>query len=199
MPAQLLHSEDVSSADRVTDRERLLQHLATNAAPRGFAIAYDLLGQRSAAEDAVQEALARACESHARLRDPDAVDGWFFRILTNICLRVLRRRRLGRTIRELLPGGRDEPNPAMAADVAIFTGEAELATDEVVARRAEAAMMLAALDRLPAKQRTALVLRYGHDLAVADVADMLGIGTSTAKTHLVRGLRRLREVMRRES
>ena len=45
------------------------------------------------------------------------------------------------------------------------------------------------------QQRTALVLRYGHDLPVAEVADLLGVELATAKTHLVRGLARLRDLM----
>jgi RNA polymerase sigma-70 factor (ECF subfamily) len=39
------------------------------------------------------------------------------------------------------------------------------------------------------------VLRYGHDLGVPEIAQMLGVGEATAKTHLVRGLARLRDLM----
>jgi RNA polymerase sigma-70 factor (ECF subfamily) len=39
------------------------------------------------------------------------------------------------------------------------------------------------------------VLRYGHDLPVADIATLLGVEPATAKTHLVRGLARLRDLM----
>ena len=45
------------------------------------------------------------------------------------------------------------------------------------------------------QQRAALVLRYGHDLAVGEIASMLGVELATAKTHLVRGLARLRDLM----
>ena len=51
------------------------------------------------------------------------------------------------------------------------------------------------LDGLAPKQRAAVVLRYGHDLSVAEIADILGVEPATAKTHLVRGLGRLRELM----
>jgi len=39
------------------------------------------------------------------------------------------------------------------------------------------------------------VLRYGHDMPVATIAEMLGVELATAKTHLVRGLARLRDLM----
>ena len=51
------------------------------------------------------------------------------------------------------------------------------------------------LDDLSPQQRTALVLRYGHDLPVPEIAAMLGVELATAKTHLVRGLARLRDLM----
>ena len=51
------------------------------------------------------------------------------------------------------------------------------------------------LDELSAQQRAALVLRYGHDLPVGEIADMLGVELATAKTHLVRGLAKLRDLM----
>jgi RNA polymerase sigma-70 factor, ECF subfamily len=51
------------------------------------------------------------------------------------------------------------------------------------------------LEELSTQQRTALVLRYGHDLPVGEIAELLGVELATAKTHLVRGLARLRDLM----
>ena len=67
--------------------------------------------------------------------------------------------------------------------------------DHALAERRDIAAMLGNLEALPAKQRAALVLRYGHDLPVPEVASALGVELATAKTHLVRGLARLRELM----
>ena len=74
-------------------RGRLLAELAAGPARKGYAIAYDLLRNRAEAEEAVQEALARACENLEDLREPGAAAGWFLRIVTTTCLRTLRRRR----------------------------------------------------------------------------------------------------------
>lgn len=170
-------------------RERLLGRLVASAAPRGYRIAYDLLGNRAEAEDAVQEALARACESCSRLRDEGAIDGWFYRVLTNLCLRALRRRRLRRLF--FGDGSAEEDAGPPVPD--------ELRADRELARRRDIASLLRAIDRLPDKQRAALLLRYGHELSVEEVADMLGVSPATAKTHLIRGLRRLRTLMERVS
>ena len=195
MPVPILQSETVHREDRpATDRQQLLHRLATESARRGFRIAYDLLGDRIEAEDAVQEALARACESYGRLREPLAAEAWFLRVLVNVCMRTLRRRRFVGVMRSLWPVERrgldEELGIADAGDPDALTA------DELLVRRAEVTRLLRALDGLSSKQRTALVLRYGHDLSVPEVAEMLGVGGGTAKTHLVRGLRRLRRAMR---
>ena len=174
---------------RAERRERLLHLLVESAAPRGFHIARDLLGSREEAEDAVQEALARACEQCHRIREPEAVEGWFYRVLTNLCLKTLRRRRLRRLFL-----GREQP-----ADGAPPPAISEPGADRQLAHNQDVTHLLAALDRVPSKQRTALLLRYGHDLPVGTIADMLGVSPATVKTHLVRGLRRLRKTMERNS
>src|SRR5206468_7957019 len=83
---------------RADARARLLAELAAGPARKGYGIAYDLLGNRAEAEEAVQDALARACESIGDLRDPAAASAWFLRIVTTQCLRTLRRRRLRRRL-----------------------------------------------------------------------------------------------------
>ena len=186
------YGQAVGTAERASDRrdtrrDALLGRLARAASERGLRIAYDLLGSRDQAEDAVQEALARACESCDRVREPDAVEGWFYRVLTNICLRTLRRRRF----RQLFFGRAED-----AGDSAASPRDARV--DNVLARQGDIATLMHALDRLPAMQRTALLLRYGHDQSITDIAGMLGVQPATVKTHLVRGLRKLRTIMERE-
>ena len=95
---------------RADARSRLLGELAAAPARKGYGIAYDLLGNRAEAEEAVQDALARACESIGDLRDPSAASAWFLRIVTTQCLRTLRRRRLRRRLFGWMTGpkGKDD-------------------------------------------------------------------------------------------
>jgi RNA polymerase sigma-70 factor (ECF subfamily) len=181
-------------------RSRLLSELAAGPARRGYAVAYDLLGNRAEAEEAVQEALARACENIGELRDPIAAPAWFLRIVTTMCLRTLRRRRLRRSLFGWLDRKPDEsvaPTEQTGAEFApmMHATEAVPAPHDSLSDRERLGALLASLDDLPAKQRAALVLRYGHDLSVPEVAQMLGVEHATAKTHLVRGLARLRDLM----
>lgn len=187
----------------VTDaRSRLLAELADGPARRGYGIAYDLLGNRAEAEEAVQEALARACENLDDLREPGAAPGWFLRIVTTTCLRTLRRRRLRKAVFGRFFGGDEvretEERPRAlpgSGDEVPLHGTTSARADHELSDRRDIAALLGNLESLPAKQRAALVLRYGHDLPVPEVASMLGVELATAKTHLVRGLARLRELM----
>jgi len=189
-------------ATRADARSRLLAELAATPARKGYAIAYDLLGNRAEAEEAVQEALARACEAIADLRDPAAAPAWFLRIVTTMCLRTLRRRRLKKRLFGWWPGKDDELD---AAPTSADTGTDDIAgrmhavatIEPRVALEGQQALtaMMTKLEILSPQQRTALVLRYGHDLPVAEVAELLGVELATVKTHLVRGLARLRDLM----
>jgi len=165
---------DLAATMEGVDRDAAVRRLVELAAGRGFAIAVDLLGGRAEAEDAVQDAVMRALGGLARLRDPDALDGWFYRVLTNGCLRTLRRRRITRAFARLV-GARGD------------TGylPAHLGRDH--------ARLLGLIDALPAMQKAALVLRHGHELSVEEIASMLDVGTETVKTHLKRARARLRE------
>jgi RNA polymerase sigma-70 factor (ECF subfamily) len=187
-------------ASRADARGRLLSELAAAPARKGYGIAYDLLGNRAEAEEAVQEALVRACESIADLRDPAAAPAWFLRIVTTMCLRTLRRRRLRRALFGWWPSkDEDAPPPAegeRGRDVAErLHAQPAPAAPEAIASQQLLARLFRHLDQLSAQQRTALVLRYGHDLPVAEIAELLGVEPATAKTHLVRGLARLRDLM----
>lgn len=193
----------VSPADA---RGRLLAELAGGPARRGYSIAYDLLGTRAEAEEAVQEALARACENIGDLRDPVAAPAWYLRIVTTVCLRQLRRRKLRRTLfgrfwsepRDESQSEDDAPAVPPATDeIAEMVHAAPPAPPpaDALASREQLAALLRSLDDLSPQQRTALVLRYGHDLPVPEVAQLLGVELATAKTHLVRGLARLRDLM----
>lgn len=188
---------------RADARSRLIAELAAGPARKGYGIAYDLLGNRAEAEEAVQDALARACESIGDLRDPAAAPAWFLRIVTTQCLRTLRRRRLRRRLFGWMGGNKGEVvDAAPVQDDGATDDIAERmhsmngpAPREALANREELGALMGRLTDLSPQQRTALTLRYGHDLSVGEVAELLGVELATVKTHLVRGLARLRELM----
>ncbi len=153
---------------------------------RLFSTAYRLTGRRADAEDLTAETFLRAYRSlagfdAARLEalQPRA---WLSTILVNEWRNQCRRS----ARRPTVAGGEAAatPDPEDPVDVA---GVAECREDG----RRLAAMLL----ELPERQRMAVVLRYLGDLPMAEVAEVMGCPVGTAKSHLHRGLRRLRETV----
>src|SRR5437870_5472932 len=83
--------------------ERAFARAAEEYAVRLYSVAYRLLGSRADAEDAVQRALLKAFEARESYAPRWAILTWLYRVLTNVCIDELRRRR--RAPPEPLPRG----------------------------------------------------------------------------------------------
>lgn len=129
-----------------------------------YQAAYRLLGDRAAAEDAAQEALARAFVRWSRVADHALP--WVVRVATNLGIDEARRR---------------VPRRGVLVD--------DVPVDGDVDRRLD---LVRALARLPKRQREVVALRYLADLDDAAVARTLGISTGAVKQHAARGLAALR-------
>lgn len=132
------------------------------------------------AEEVVQDAFVATHGRWGRLRDPDRALAYLRQAVVNRSRSALRHRGVvERHARDegLLPAER-----AAGADDAAVAGE----------RRAT---VLAALARLPERQREVLVLRHYAGLSEAEIAEALGISSGSVKTHASRGNARLRELL----
>ncbi len=142
-------------------------------------LALIIVGDREAAEDIVQDAF---CGLHRRwdaLRDSGKALPYVRSAVLNGCRSEARR------IRTSLARGRGDGAylaPAWSAESVV------MATEE----RRE---VIAALKRLPARQREALLLRYFLDLSEADTAAAMRISRGTAKSTVARGLAALRHLL----
>lgn len=134
-----------------------------------YRLAYSMLGNRTAAEDAVQDAAMKAWRAAGRLRDDSGdLRPWFLTIVANQC-RSIRRSRWSRVIRlARLPEVADAA-PATDARLDLERALAGLSIDH----------------------RDVLALRYFLDLSVDEVARVLGISTAATKSRLHRALRAL--------
>ena len=149
------------------DLERLLRANARSM----LRFADFVLHDRSAAEDAVQEAFMIAYQRRATLRDDAVFVPWLRTIVLRECLRWRRRRwlqNLGLTDRVAAPA---TPDPATQVDLA------------------------RAVRRLSPKLRAVVYLHYYEDRTLANLAAELGIPQSTAKTRLYEALRRLQAAL----
>jgi len=138
-------------------------------------LAYLLCGDRHRAEDAVSEAFVRVYRRWRRggIEHPRA---YIRRAVVNEVNSRFRRLTVER--REATKHSGDDRGLRAADD-----------------QLADADLLFRALQTLPERQRTALVLRYYGAFSEADIATTMGIAVGTVKSSVSRGLERLRAVM----
>ncbi|MFE7188402.1 SigE family RNA polymerase sigma factor [Kitasatospora sp. NPDC057541] len=130
--------------------------------------AFLITGDVHDARDLLHDALSRVYVRRGAIRDPGAAEAYVRRAMVRTHVSRWRRTRR-EVLTSLLPD-----SPVAAVD----PGDEELE---------------GALRSLPPRQRAAVVLRYYADLSVAQVAEELGCSTATAKTHLARAMKTLRQ------
>ncbi len=162
----------------MTDRVPTWEEVARDHGRFLYAVAYRLTGNHQEAQDVVQDALLRIRRGLETYR-PGSFEGWLARIVTNVFLDDVRRRRR-RPTSPLVAGHERRLPAADAAD------EASESLSEDVQR---------ALDALPPEFRAAVVLRDVADLGYDEIADQLGVPVGTVRSRIHRGRRMLREVL----
>jgi RNA polymerase sigma-70 factor (ECF subfamily) len=138
--------------------------------PRLLAISRGLVGT-DAAEDVVQDAYLRARSRYRQLRDASLFDAWVSRIVINLCFNRHRDRR--RLLDRLPFLGRP--------------GDADGRRD---------AGLRELIERLPPRDRTLVVLYYGHGYQVEEIAAILGLTSTNARTILFRARAKLGDWLR---
>lgn len=126
-------------------------------------LGYQLTGRRDVAEDLVQEAMVRAYREWGRISSYERPDLWLRRAVLNLA--TSRWRRQSTAARSWIASGR-------AREVSGPSAETDAVWEQV--------------RRLPRRQAEVIVLYYGCDLPVGDVAGILDCSAGTVRTHLVR-------------
>ena len=142
-----------------------------------------LLGTADRAEDAAQEAFARAYRAFASYDAAQPFAGWVMSIARNYCLDLLRRRG-----KEVALFG-TEAEEAAAADAPSVDGLGAALTRE------RAAAVNAAVAKLPERYRVPLALAYYSDADYDDIATTLGITRNHVGVLLCRAKQLLRQTL----
>ena len=136
-----------------------------------------MTGDQPTAEDVVQDAFLGLYRRWSALHDADKAIGYLRSSVLNGCRSVhrVRFRRQGITL--------DPPEPVDSAEAEAMLGEAHRE-------------VLAALRRLPRRQREAVVLRYYLDMTEDQAAQAMGVGRGTVKSSTHRGLAALARMLK---
>ncbi len=166
----------------MTDGERFAE-AAAPLVPHMLRAAVALLGPVDG-EDATQEAITRAWQARAALRDQDALRPWLLRITVNVC-RQWHRGRFGthRRLTEPLPEASREEDAGVLALLGADPGTSDAAA---------ALDLRQAVNALPDELRLVVVLRFYGGMDATEIGAAIGIPAGTVRTRLKRALAALR-------
>ncbi len=177
--------------------------LADQFRPELLAHCYRMLGSVQEAEDQVQETLLRAWRAHGDFEGRSSLRTWLYRIATNACLRALENRE-----RRPLPSGLGAPGgdpagpmapPASAVHWlepfpdALLRPESADPAAVAAARSGLRLAVVAALQQLPVRQRTVLILRDVLGWRAAEAAGLLGVSVTAVNSALQRAREQLKQ------
>ena len=134
-------------------------------------LAYLMLGDRAAAEDAVQDAFFGLYRHWDRLADPGRALGYVRTAVLNGCRSALRRQATGRKLAL-------HQTPEASAEAAVLSRE-------------EREEVMRAVRALPDRQREALVLRFYLDLPEREIARIMGLRPGSVRSATHRALKAL--------
>jgi len=142
---------------------------------RAYSVAFRFVNDRHGAEEIVQDAFVRAYQSLGSFRGDSEFSTWLHRIIINLSLNAVRKakRRLN-SVEQL-----DSSPPLLASS----PPDQDVLRSDLIKR---------ALTDLPALQRQVVVLRHFEGHSTREVSIILRCSEGTVKTHLFRGLKKLR-------
>jgi RNA polymerase sigma-70 factor (ECF subfamily) len=151
--------------------------LARRHLPAMVGLARRILGNAADAEDVAQEAMLRVWTHAPRWQPLAAFKTWLTRVVVNLCLD---RKRRAPWVELEAAGDIVDPSPGAGEKAEVDERERTVA---------------AAIDKLPARQRSAIMLTYGEGMSNAEVAEILDTSVSAVETLLVRGKQNLRRAL----
>lgn len=183
--SQLAHSgdEELVALAQQGDR-RAFEELIERHKQKAYHIAFGFARDREEAKDLSQEAFLKAFSYLKNFDGRSSFYTWFYRIVVNVCLDY--KRRAKRT-----SAGEFDENIESEMEPS-HTPSRPLAPEQHVLAGQLSRKVDAALQKLPAKQRTAFILKNNQGLSIREIADMMETAEGTVKVHLHRAVTALR-------
>lgn len=183
--------QDLLAAGNDPAARDLFAQIVSRQQRRASRIAWHYLRDVADADEAVQDAFVKAYTHIRSFQRNLSFEVWMTRILINGCLD--RQKARTRRSRWMMPvadaGRRDQDTIERATRPSDRSPEAQL-----IAREWRDQVM-AAVHKLPDRQRLVFMLCHYSDHSTRDVAEMTGLNESTVRVHLFRAIRKLRTAM----
>ena len=157
---------------------------------------YRMTGSAEDAEDLTQEVFVRMYTNIGSFRAQSSLGTWLFRIAGNLCVDAFRRGKKDRAVVQSLDAaaghGDEDGGGPQTMDVPDWSQEPL----RLFARKELGAKIQAALEKLPPKLRSAVVLHDVEGMAYEDIAAIESIPLGTVKSRIFNGRVALREQLR---
>jgi RNA polymerase sigma factor (sigma-70 family) len=182
----------MNPAEQASERERIAQAWAGEAkawgelygqyAPAIFRFCHRAMPTREDAEDATMDIFIKVRQKLDQYDSSRPFSTWLYTVAANHCWDLLRRRR----VRQNLETGEIDNMPLEHPDPGQLEQLIEHQTSSQVRH---------ALDKLPTRERMALVLRYYAEMSYDDIAATLGLRSTFVGVVLLRARHQLRDAL----
>ncbi len=152
-------------------------------------LALHLTGSEQDAQDVHQEAFLKAYKSLGNFRFECSFYTWIYRIVTNLCLDLMRRRKSRREEQAVLI---DAAGGEMDLLVNVSDDRAGANPDRELERKQLGRHIMSALDKLTPRERMVFELKHFQGLRLRTIGEMLNTTEETAKNTLFRATKKLR-------
>lgn len=151
-----------------------------------FHLAYRMLSNRHEAEDVVQDTFLRVYRNITRYDVNQKFSTWIYRIATNLCIDRLRKRKPNYSLDA-------EMNDQEGVDGYSMIPSDDRTPESYLLVSETQRMIHEAIESLPAKYKSVMVLRYLQDMSLQEISDVLDMPVTTIKTRVHRGREFLRK------
>lgn len=168
------------------------EELIKNYEKKAYNIAYRIMNNEEDAEDMTQEALVKIYKSIKNFREESTFSTWLYRIVTNVCLDELRKRKKSETIPLEISTEGDKGTIR-------FEIGADKETPEDLYELAELRqMILNKINSLKDDYRTVIILRDMQGFSYEEISIILGCSLGTIKSRINRARKALKDKLRLE-
>jgi len=163
--------------------------LVTKYEKKVFSISFRMLSDREEAMDASQEVFIKVFKALSGFKSESKFSTWLYRITTNVCLDLLRKRK---------------DNSAISFDAEFETEDGEMRLDpvdrtpgveETIEREELKRLVSEAVMKLPEIHRTMIILRDFNDLSYSEIASAIDCPEGTIKSRISRARKALKDLM----
>lgn len=170
---------DFELIDRVLNgNTRSFEELVTRYKKTIYFLSYRMVHDREDASDLSQETFLKAYQGLHKFKRQSSFHTWLYRIAVNLCINFLRKK-----------GNRYYVEFEKTHSVELPEVLHKLEMEELQERMSDA------VNKLPEKQRVAVILRIYHGLSHKEISDILACSVGTVKANYFHALRNLRKFL----